>query len=151
MIANMTPMEALAEQISWAGRNIAHNLDFIAADKLDWKPAPTASSALEIINHAAFWIRSALSVLEGGEGKAEFAPATNRDEAKQLISSSAESYAAKLRELKPQDLEGTAKHPFDGIPLAHMMGMPVVDLIHHHGQIAYIQALQGDTESHFHE
>ena len=49
----MVVMEVLARQVIWACENIACNLKFIPADKLEWKPAPGAKSALEIVNHAA--------------------------------------------------------------------------------------------------
>ena len=42
----------------------------------------------------------------------------------------------------------TLKLPFGEFPLSQAVSMPVVDLIHHHGQIAYIQTLLGDTEDH---
>ena len=47
----MKPLEGLAETATWAGKNTAYNLQFIPADKLAWKPAPTAKSALEIAHH----------------------------------------------------------------------------------------------------
>ena len=45
------PLEGLAGQIVFFSRNLAHNLDFIPDDKLDWKPAPTANSAMEVVRH----------------------------------------------------------------------------------------------------
>ena len=42
----MHPLDGLAGQTTFFSRNIGHNLDFIPDDKLDWKPAPSALSAL---------------------------------------------------------------------------------------------------------
>ena len=36
-------------------------------------------------------------------------------------------------------------------PFARAVSFPVIDAIHHHGQIAYIQSLLGDAETHFYE
>jgi uncharacterized damage-inducible protein DinB len=146
----INPMEGMAKQVIWMGQNTAHNLEFIPDDKLNWKPAPTANSALEIINHTAGALHGMLPVLSGGEyASPQFTPATNRKEAQELITSSVEQYAAALRRLTPQDLARTVQLPFGSFPLAMAASMPAVDVIHHHGQISYIQTILGDTESHF--
>ena len=46
----MSPLEVLAYQAEWCAKDTAHNLDFIPADKLAWKPAPSAKSTLDIVN-----------------------------------------------------------------------------------------------------
>ena len=144
-------IETLAGIAEWTGSNMAYNLKFIPDDKLNWKPAPEASSALEVINHAAIPLLMIPAML-AGETPAEFAPATTREEAQELIRMTSQSYAAKLRAMTPQDLEGTIAMPFGGEwPRARAASLPTIDLIHHHGQIAYIQTLLGDTESHFEE
>jgi uncharacterized damage-inducible protein DinB len=146
----MNPLEALAQQAEWAAKNTAYNLEFIPADRLSWKPAPTASSALEIVNHMVTAVRGALPMLAGGEWTMpEFTPATNLAEAQQLLTGSAGEYAAALRRVVLADLGRTVEMRRGPFPLAQAAGMPVVDLIHHHGQIAYLQTLLGDTESHF--
>ncbi len=148
----MSALETLAGQATFAGHNMAYNFDFIPEDKFDWKPAPEADSALAIANHVAQPLSGMLSMLENGEFKPEFTPATNREEAKQLVIRLSDAYAAKLRSLSPQDTEGTVQMPFGGEwPKMRALSVPVIDLIHHHGQIAYIQMLLGDTVSHFEE
>ena len=146
----MNPMEGMAQQMVWAGGNTAYNLGFIAQDKLNWKPAPTANSALEIINHELPFIRGMVPVLSGKEfAPPHTAPVTTLKDAQEQIRSAAQEYAAALRRLTPADLERTVHLPFGSFPLAQAASMPLVDLIHHHGQIAYIQTMLGDTESHF--
>ena len=148
----MSALETLAGQATFAGHNMAYNFDFIPEDKFDWKPAPEADSALAIANHVAQPLSGMLSMLENGAFKPEFTPATNREEAKQLVIRLSDAYAAKLRSLSPQDTEGTVQMPFGGEwPKMRALSVPVIDLIHHHGQIAYIQMLLGDTVSHFEE
>jgi uncharacterized damage-inducible protein DinB len=148
----MSMMEAMAGQVQWAGSNLAYNLKFIPEDKLNWKPAPEALSALEIVNHVAQPLIGMRSYLDGGEFKADFEPATDLKSAQELVRSASAAYAEKLRSLAPQDLEGTIQMPFGGEwPKARAATLPVIDLTHHHGQIVYIQSLLGDTESHFEE
>lgn len=146
----MDYLETLAGQVQWAANNMAYNLDYIPADKMDWKPAPTAASALEIINHNVTALKSIQPVLSGGSmGTPEFTPATNVAEAKALIVSAAQEYAQALRSMNPEDLNKTVQMRFGPFPLARVVSMAVIDTIHHHGQIAYIQTLLGDNDSHF--
>jgi uncharacterized damage-inducible protein DinB len=145
----MHPLHGLIEQLTMMAGNLAYNLDFVPDDKLNWKPAPTAASALEIANHVLEPLRGMASQLRTGEFNAEGAQATNRAEAQQFIVEAANDYAAALRELKAEDLQGTISLPFGEVPKGMAISIPVVDLIHHHGQIAYLQTMWGDAESHF--
>jgi hypothetical protein len=38
--------------------------------------------------------------------------------------------------------------PLGELPKGFIAGLPVVELINHHGQITYIESLLGDTEDH---
>lgn len=144
-------LEMLAGMAQWTGSNIAYNLAKIPADKLSWKPAPEANSALEIVNHLMMPLNEIPAMLEGG-APAEFAPATDLESAQKLIRDAGERYAAFLRALAPQSLEGTVEMPFGATwPRERVASLPIFDLIHHHGQIAYIQMILGDAESHFEE
>ncbi|HEU4753027.1 MAG TPA: DinB family protein [Armatimonadota bacterium] len=148
----MHPFEGLAGQAAWAGKNTAYNLQFIPEEKLAWKPAPTANSALEIINHVAGFTLGMTKVLQGETwSDPQFAPATNLREAQDLITSAADGYAAALRQVPVERLAETVHLSWAPFPMVRAAAMPVVDLIHHHGQIAYIQALLGDPEMHFFE
>jgi uncharacterized damage-inducible protein DinB len=144
----MHPLHGVIQQLNWAAKNTVYNLDFVPDDKLDWKPAPTASSVLEIINHVMMPLRAFGSVLQGNGFNHEGAQATNREEAKQLLLEAVQNYTAVLQSLKPEDLQGTVTVPFGEMPMGMAVGVPMVDLIHHHGQISYLQTLWGDTEPH---
>ena len=146
----MNYLDILAGQANFAATNIAYNLDFIPADKFDWKPAPTALSALEIINHVLAVFKRMEPILAGGEMSTEPATlATNATDAKQLLQTAVQGYITALHTVSPDDLGKPITLRFGTLPLARVAGMPVLDLIHHHGQIAYIQELLGDTETHF--
>ena len=146
----MDYMTGLAGEAEWAAGNMAYNLDFIPADKLTWKPAPTANSALEIVNHITGVLIGFKPVLSGGSfAEPQFSPATDVVSAKSLLNSAAHDYAEALRAIKPEDMGKTVDLGFGDFPFPVAASMPVTDLMHHHGQIAYIQSLLGDTESHF--
>jgi hypothetical protein len=146
----MHPLEGMAKQMEWAGGNTSYNLGFIPADKLAWKPAPTAKSALEIVNHVGGFVLGMVSVARDGQWKdPQFTPATDLASAQNLVSGAAESYAAALRTVDPSRLGGEVNLPFGTFPTSQALSMPVVDVIHHHGQIAYLQTLLGDEEMHF--
>jgi uncharacterized damage-inducible protein DinB len=148
----MHPLETVASLLEWAARNTAYNLEFIPADRLDWKPAPAAKSAYEIIQHVCAAIGGMQPVLEGAS---EWAPSeeplpTSLAEAQQQLLSRCEAYAAALRQVPASDLSRTITIAGTfHMPLARAASMATVDLIHHHGQIAYLQTLLGDEEFHF--
>jgi len=50
--------------------------------------------------------------------------------------------------LQPADMERIVSTPLGELPVALIAGLPVVELINHHGQITFIQELLGDGESH---
>ena len=144
------PLESLAQQITFFSRNLAHNLDFIPDDKLDWKPAPTANSALEVVHHVLMAQGRLGAILSGGSADdATIAEPKTRDEAKAALAESADAYAAVLRAIDPSTLGETVQMAFGAMPKAFVAGMAPADTIHHHGQIAYIQTMLGDNENHF--
>ena len=144
----MEMTDVLVGQMEWALRNVNNNLDFIPDDKLNWKPAPTAKSVLEIVNHVGGSIYRLTEALGEGEINPQFMNAANRQEAKLLLKNGVEAYIAKVRALTPQDMTRTVKLPMGELPLPIVAGMPVIELINHHGQITYIETLLGDEESH---
>jgi uncharacterized damage-inducible protein DinB len=149
----MDPIQYTITLLEWAAKNTAYNLDFIPDDKLGWNPVPGCKSALEIVAHVCGALRGMEPALRGGEWTMpQIETPTNRDAAKALLADSAAAYVDALRGLTPADFGRTVTIAgrFQ-MPMARAMGLPMVDLIHHHGQITYIQTLLGDQEFHFHE
>ena len=142
-----TPLELIAGQIDWAHKNINNNLDFIPDDKLNWKPAPEAKSVLEIINHATSTVHTFTHSLTGSH-KHDIAEATNREEAKALMTRVVQAHQSAVGALKPEELEQVVSTPVGELPKGFVAGLPVIELVNHHGQITYIQSLLGDSESH---
>lgn len=147
----MENLEFIAGTLVWAGKNTAYNLDFIPDDKLSWKPSPDANSALEIAQHVVMALTMLRAGIVGETGEVAPAPVpASRDEAKQQIVGAAEACAVTIRNLTPEDFNRTVSFP-NGVefPMQRAVGVPLIDLVHHHGQVAYLQTILGDKESHF--
>jgi len=149
----MTAQELMANSVEMISGNMAYNLDFIPDDKLNWKPAPEANSALEVATHATWALNSMTGDLLGQPSEQQGPPTTpfaSRDAAKGELVQAGQRYAMCMREITDADMERTIPHQYFGeITVGKLAPIPMMDLTHHHGQIAYIQTLLGDTESHF--
>jgi hypothetical protein len=146
-------LEIMIRDCEWLGKNFAHNLDFVPDDKLNWKPAPTAKSALEITAEVlgVFSYTRAQFETAHGEVQGDFSVPTTRAEAKAKILSTTQSYADFLLGFTPEDLEGDLVTPVGPFSKIRAALLPVRDLNHNHGQLAYLQSIWGDTEPHFFE
>ncbi len=142
-----TPLELIDSQLDWVHKNINNNLDFIPEDKFDWKPAPTAKSAKEIITHATGTVNMFTSAI-AGTAKTELPPITNRQDAKALVTFVVEAHQKLVNSLTPEACKETVKLPMGEMPKGVAAGLPVVELLNHHGQLTYIETLLGDDESH---
>ncbi len=142
-----TPLELIVGQIDWAHRNINHNLDFIPEDKLNWKPSPEAKSVVEIINHAAGTVHMFTHFITGSH-QHELEVASDRASAKALITHVVQAHQNAVNALKTDELGQMVSTPVGELPKGLIAGLPVVELINHHGQLTYIQSLLGDSESH---
>lgn len=147
----MSATEGLASQMEWAGSNLAYNLKFIPDDKLDWKPVQTAPSALEIVNHLGDALSRMRSQISHNEYASNIILATNREEAQNLVREETAKYAQMLRDTPPAQLDEMVTFPWGEFSKARLAEMMSVEVSHHHGQIAYLQMLLGDTQSHFEE
>ena len=145
----MHPFQITARQLSWAASSIALNLDFIPDDKLRWKPATTAPSALEIVEHLLDVLHRMTPLVGGFESVDEAPqPVKDRDDAKARLLEAAAKYRAMLLDLRPEQLDEAVKTRAGDLPRGAVAVMPVNDIVHHNGQIAYIQLMLGDTETH---
>lgn len=145
----MPSTESIARIISWTGRNASHNLDFIADDQLTWKPAEGASSALEIVDHMAHVVRNITALLQGAE-LPSLQPTATRRHAQENLMTAINDFAAYIVTIPESELEEEVTTSRVGkLPKRRLITVAMLDIAHHHGQIAYIQTLLGDKESHF--
>jgi uncharacterized damage-inducible protein DinB len=148
----MTEMEVLARQVVWACENITANLAFVPADRVEWKPAPTAKSALEIVNHCAGVLHRMSRVLGAGAlADVPFSAPTEVHGAQELLTSSAVRYAEMLRGTPEAELRRVMPFRSREFTFAEVAAMPVADMLWHLGQMAYLQTLLGDEVTHFSE
>jgi len=145
----MEDLKSHACVLRWAAQNTAHNLTFIPEDRLDWKPEPGAKSALEIVGEVTAAMQMMLPVFTGGVWAPRPFPRPNGlQHAQEMVREEAERYAAALEAAGPE-LERVTPVAGQEVWAARAVLFPVIDMIHHHGQIAYIQSLLGDVEPHF--
>ena len=144
----MTPIELIAGQLDWANKNICNNIDFIPDDKMNWKPAPTSKSPLEIVEHMTGTLNTMTSGLKG-EPEKNLQTATTKAEAKALINQMITDHVSYIKTLSDEQLAGTTTYEKLGeFPTIMAAGLPVIECINHHGQFTYVETLLGDDESH---
>lgn len=148
----MEDLKTAAWMLRYGARSLAHNLEFIPDEYLDWKPEPIAKSALEIGFEAVRAMLMYRSIFEGPNYPARWQlppePQT-REELTALLLETAEEYATALEEAG-SELDRAQPMPFGGTFKAYRaVCFPVMDLFNHHGQILYLQSLLGDAEMHW--
>jgi hypothetical protein len=148
----MQNLKVAAWMLRYGVQSLAHNLEFIPADRLDWKPEPGAKSALEIAGEVVGGMRMYLPVLRGGEWdrSTRFPRPTTLDEARSLLAETADEYAAALEAAGPE-LDRPVSIAGGVLWAPRAVLFPVMDLFHHHGQVCYLQTLLGDREQHWNE
>lgn len=145
----MENFEQLISLMNWAAKNVNYNLDFVPDDKLDWKPGPDCKSVMTIAHEIATSVGSLSNLLANGEMQKNLNVPETRSEAKVAITDAAESYAKALQGLTAEQLASSVDIFGRDMSMKQVIGIPVLEILHHHGQIAYIQTLLGDTEDHF--
>lgn len=147
----MHPLQTLIITADFFGRNFAFNLGFLSEEQLVFKPSPTANNALEITQGAVRHLLNMKAALTGGHfGDVPVEVPNSRNEAKELVLRASGEYAEWLTTLDTGNFDEPVQLPFGTMSRGQCVVMPVLDLVHHHGQITYIQTIVGDTQSHFH-
>jgi hypothetical protein len=145
----MADLEAVARVVRWGAESMAFQLGHIPEDKLDWKPTPESKSALQVAGEVVGVFRMLMPVFTDGPlQQAPLPHPTSLQEAKALLAETAEEFASKLDAAGPE-LHRAFPSPFGGeMWAAHAVLFGMIDLLHHHGQLTYIQSLLGDAENH---
>lgn len=143
-------MQETVEMVRWAARDFVFNLEAIPEDKLDWKPSPEAKSALALAGEVATVASSTIPVLQGGGWTpVPLSVPANLADARELVLKNVEEFAIAMEATDPATLQRTLELPFGKFQAARFVLFPLIDLIHHRGQLAYIQSLLGDAEVRF--
>lgn len=124
----------------------------LPADKLDWKPAPGARSALDQLQEVATFYttfksshderRFEWSQEKFADWKAERAKITDLDELERITRESYAEVVEKVAALSPEDLSLPVEVPFPGeYTLADIYSYYYWNASYHEGQITYIATL----------
>ena len=148
----MDNLKVAAWMLRYGVRSLTHNLEFVPADRLDWKPEPGAKSALEIAGEVVGNLQWCLPILRGGEWETSSGRPrlTSLEEARSLLIGTADEYATALEAAGPE-LDRMVNIAGDMLWAPRAALIPVLDLLHHHGQVCYLQTLLGDREQHWNE
>jgi hypothetical protein len=150
----MEDLKTAAWMLRYGARSLAHNLEFIPADRERWKLEDSAKSALDVAAEVIRALQMYRPLLNGPDVAAPPSrptPPSTLAEARSLLLTVADEYAVALEASGPE-LDRPETMPFGGVFRAYRaVCYPVMDLFHHHGQICYLQTLLGDQETHWSE
>jgi len=152
-------MPADVQELTARARNnciaFAKAVRFIPAGKRDWKPAPGARSAAEILAHTAYWNVALTEPLRGktldaAEDDWIKAQADFKDpkRAEALARKTGEAFAAAVEGLREADYDQTTPLPWGEESLYSTVLGNLWHLTYHSAQLNYIQTLLGDAEEH---
>jgi hypothetical protein len=146
----MSQFTHIARLVRFGAEDLAFQLGFIPEDKLDWKPDPASKSALQVAGEVIGVMQSQIIILNGGEIEFSNLPhPSTLEEARTQLAATAEEFAGLLESADEAALERRLETPFGPLWASYGVTFGLVDLLHHHGQITYIQSLLGDGENHF--
>jgi uncharacterized damage-inducible protein DinB len=146
----MEPFETEAALARWAVADLIAQLRALPAEKLAWKPSPEAKSAVDVANECIAVCRMMLPVFAGADWQRAPFPEHGTLEAVSIeLLSIVEEYALALEAVQPGQLERRVTFPFGTMDGTRCVTMPLIDLIHHRGQVIYLQSILGDAEAHF--
>lgn len=132
----------------------------VPGDKLTFKPAPTAKSALQIAAHVAVVNYNFAGMMTGEhpgfESLDEIVNGSSDKEAEldtpekvsEALEASFRHLVSTMESLTPEQYGAMTKLPFGPFPVAQLIFFPGVHLQNHAGQIDYLQTCWGDQEFH---
>jgi hypothetical protein len=147
------------ERVTEAKDRFLNDLSFVPADKLTWKPTPTAKSALEIAAHCAGYSGSFASIISAGKFpctreefltpiQAAIKTITTLEEADTMLRKGIADSLLALDTVKPEQIDAIIDAPHARTPFKFFLTLPALHLEYHDAQIAYLQTCWGDLEVH---
>lgn len=137
-------------------------LETTADDRLNWSPAPSARTPIQIAAHAAWAVRDIKETLDGRTfsvpspaeaepGFREFeAQFGTREQVAALLEENGAAYLQWLDALTPERLATTVEMPFGmgAVPMALALTFVTAHTRYHIAQIDYVQTIYGDRDWH---
>lgn len=150
----MSETSALSGAITKARERLLWTLGHVADDKLDWSPAPTAHTTLQIVGHLVsantFFTAAITGTPSAGLGDQDPVFA-GRDEAVAAINASFDALVAAVDGLTDERMETPVPTPMGEATVGFFVRLTPAHTFMHCGQIEYIQACYGDTDFHWNE
>ena len=117
-------------------------------ERLDWKPEPTARTAMDFMRECAVHCDEWGQLLDLGVWPEAFqtriGAITNRQEAIEEFQSGVSRLAAAIRDVPDDKLDVMLKSPWEESPIAIWLTYAATHNQYHIGQMNYIQTLYGD-------
>jgi hypothetical protein len=137
-----------------------HSFSFVPEEKLDWSPAPTAKSAIQIAAHCAAYsgmfawvIREKRWPCTLEEWKSRVVANTesisSREEAIAMLKLGIEESLVALDTVSDAEFSKIINAPHAQTPFTFFLNLPAIHLETHESQIDYLQTCWGDLEVHF--
>lgn len=122
----------------------------VPAEKLDWKPAPDATTVLWQLNHCATFPKFIKDSVEAGEMRfsGEPIPELPYEDAVKAFEKATEDFCAFVATVPDAKLGEQMTFPWGTYPISAILTWHEWNNTYHFGQVNYIQLLYGDKEMH---
>ncbi|MBX3117594.1 MAG: DinB family protein [Fimbriimonadaceae bacterium] len=131
-------------------------------DRINWSPAPTARTPIQLVAHAAWAVQSMHGMLQGqtfavpttAQADREFRewekPFSTREEVLKLLEENSLAFLNWLENVGEWELDSTITFPFGmgEAPMHTVLPFMAGHIDWHTAQIAYIQTVYGDQDWH---
>jgi hypothetical protein len=152
--------QTLKDNFQSRASRLAQGLATTPEDRINWSPAPTARTPIEVVAHVATVISTFHQVMMGAPFpdikmdnfdailRRQEAPYKTRESVVSLFEKNREAYAEWLGQLAPESLATEVEFPFGKVPMTAAMDMLNDHIVNHIGQLDYIQTIYGDRVWH---
>jgi len=153
----MSELQRLVTLSQSSADALMKGLRFVPQEKRDWKPAPTAWSAHEVVAHLSYWTTYFTKAVKGetltppdeASWRASTKELKEAAQAEKLVERVHQEFVAAVKGLSDKDLAREVELPWGKETVASAVGGNFWHVTYHQGQLNYIQTLLGDREDHF--
>lgn len=140
----------VAGQVREVAQTYAQDLGFVSEEKCAECPGGKARTPLAFSAEVAGFNQMVGKVLRGEEADFSMPDVANREEATQLVTSSAEELASLVEGMNEDELTRPITMPWgQPMPALGAVMMAAGHMSYHDGQINYLQTLYGDDVDHW--
>ncbi len=135
---------------------------FVPDDKLNWSPAESARTALQLVVHCGLSNKAFASIMRGEDipmpaDMSDFrgllrgmeAQITDRTAAIELAKESTKTIIEAISEVTEETFATSPSSPFGPMPMPFWMTLAGMHMKAHACQMDYLQTIYGDVEDHF--